>query len=584
MEKRVVLFLILSLAIIFGYDFIMKELGFIPSPPPTKEDAGTDSGTRVGGAATEPSGPKATNQSADDTARIVGAVEEERAGEQVVDERVEVIDTPLVRVAVSNRGGEITSWALKKYLSQTNAEETPVDLVYPEGTFPGPLALSVADEAITKTLQESVYRVERDFDRIDEDHPTGHLTLTLHNPSSGLRVRKELTFHVDSYVVDIKVTTEGLSEELEVVLGTNFGVVEWGQGFIGMLGPAWMLGDTLEKVSPEPVIEREGAVRWIALQDKYFISVIIPEETSGVKAVAEAERVMSASVKFPRSEGSVTRSFRLFAGPKQFDLLKSFGIGLEDTIDFGWFIWGSWTIVKVVAKPLFYVLRFLYDYTGNYGLAIILLTCGIKLLFVPLQYKSYKSMQGMQKIQPKVVALQEKFKDDRERLNKELLKLYREHKVNPVGGCLPMLLQMPAFVSLFNILYMTVDLRQAPFMLWITDLSVQDPFYVLPVLMGASMVVQQKIMPTTMDPTQAKMMLILPVFMTFLFVTFPSGLVLYWLTNNVLTILQQFVTDRFILKKPTLSTADAGSGDAVKADRNGESEGKKKKAKAAQES
>ena len=218
-----------------------------------------------------------------------------------------------------------------------------------------------------------------------------------------------------------------------------------------------------------------------------------------------------------------------------------------------------------VAKPLFYVLRFLYDYTQNYGVAIILLTCGIKLLFVPLQYKSYKSMQGMQTIQPKVQALQQKLKDDRERLNRELIKLYKEHKVNPVGGCLPMFLQMPAFISLFNILYMTVDLRQAPFILWISDLSVPDPFYVLPILMGASMVVQQKIMPTTMDPTQARMMLLLPVFLTFLFLTFPAGLVLYWLTNNVLTITQQFITDRFILKKPTFTqpslpdTSEAGA-------------------------
>ena len=165
-------------------------------------------------------------------------------------------------------------------------------------------------------------------------------------------------------------------------------------------------------------------------------------------------------------------------------------------------------------------------------------------------------MQGMQTIQPKVLALQEKLKDNKEKLNLELMKLYKEHKVNPVGGCLPMVLQMPVFVALFNILYMTIDLRQAPFMLWITDLSAQDPYYVLPVLMGISMVVQQKIMPTTMDPTQAKMMMILPVGLTFLFVTFPAGLVLYWVTNNVLTVTQQFVTDRYILKKPRGGSTD----------------------------
>jgi YidC/Oxa1 family membrane protein insertase len=158
-------------------------------------------------------------------------------------------------------------------------------------------------------------------------------------------------------------------------------------------------------------------------------------------------------------------------------------------------------------------------------------------------------MKQMAGIQPKVLEVQEKFKEDRERLNKELIKVYRDHKVNPVGGCLPMVLQMPVFIALFNILNVAIDLRQAPLWLWITDLSIQDPFYVLPIVMGGSMVIQQKITPTSMDPAQAKMMLLLPVFMTFLFINFPAGLVLYWLTNNSLTIGQQLVTDRFIFKR-----------------------------------
>jgi len=178
---------------------------------------------------------------------------------------------------------------------------------------------------------------------------------------------------------------------------------------------------------------------------------------------------------------------------------------------------------------------------------------------VPLQYKSYKSMKDMQLVQPKVAALQAKYKDDRERLNKELIKLYRDHKVNPVGGCLPMVLQMPVFVALFNILYMTIDLRQAPFFGWITDLSAQDPYYVLPIIMGVTMIIQQKIMPTTMDPTQAKIMLLLPAFMTLLFLSFPAGLVLYWLTNNIVTITQQFVTDRYIFKKRLMPSSEVST-------------------------
>ena len=164
-------------------------------------------------------------------------------------------------------------------------------------------------------------------------------------------------------------------------------------------------------------------------------------------------------------------------------------------------------------------------------------------------------MKMMKAIQPKIAALQEKFKGDRDRLNKELMKLYREQKVNPLGSILPMLLQMPVFVALFNVLYMSIDLRQAPFMFWVTDLSVEDPFYVLPIIMGATMFVQQKITPNTMDPTQAKIMLILPIGMTFLFINFPAGLVLYWMTNNILTITQQLVTDRFLMHDKALIAA-----------------------------
>src|SRR5207302_715059 len=204
--------------------------------------------------------------------------------------------------------------------------------------------------------------------------------------------------------------------------------------------------------------------------------------------------------------------------------------------------------------------------THNYGVAIILITVFIKLLLAPLAYKSYKSMKAMAAVQPEMMALQKKYADDRERLNKELMKFYKERKVNPVGGCLPMFFQIPVFVALFNILYMTIELRQAPFILWVKDLSVQDPYYVLPILMGATMFIQQKIQPTTMDPKQAQIMLLLPVFLTFLFITFPAGLVLYWLTNNVLTIAQQVITDRYLLPRaavPATKCPPMNVGDTI---------------------
>lgn len=549
MEKRVVLFLVLSLGIIFGYDLLLKQLGYSPfstGPILDQEITPIEALKKPEVGIQTPPPPESNSINPP-------------ANEPVITEEMVSIETPLYRAGISGRGGVITSWELKKFLTQ-NEDHQPVELVYSNGQFPGPLSIQInGNDAANQRIRQGLFRVQKDFEELDERHPTGKVILTHESSDSDLWLQKEMTFHYDSYVVDIIIRTRGISENLDVILGTNFGVVEWSQGFIGLLGSAWMIGEELEKKSPEtdaPTLRRDGPVKWLALQDKYFMSVFIPENASSLFSNLENERVVSAGISLPGGSGEQVHKTRLYAGPKQYDVLKSFGIGLEDTIDFGWFIYGSWSIVKAVAKPLFSILRFIYEYTHNYGVAIILLTLGIKLLFVPLQYKSYKSMQGMQTIQPKVLALQEKFKDNKEKLNQELMKLYKEHKVNPVGGCLPMVLQMPVFVALFNILYMTIDLRQAPFMLWIADLSAQDPYYVLPVLMGISMVVQQKIMPTTMDPTQAKMMMILPVGLTFLFVTFPAGLVLYWVTNNVLTVTQQFVTDRYILKKPRGGTTD----------------------------
>ena len=573
MEKKVVLFLILSLAIILGSDYLLKLMGIVPSPPQPDQSRPA---TAPGGTATAPAqapaaGPGSLAAPSGESSRsptLSGS--SGRPDERVVlsssEEQTEEVATDLFQAVFTNRGAAIKSWQLNRYTTTSSDGPQPIQLMYAEGKFKRPLSIQSADPVLSKQLTDGLYRVERDFSTLDASHPVGRLTFTYRVPGTDMRVEKQLTFHHHSYLVDVSVKTEGLTGAIDIGLGTNFGIVEWGEGFIGLIGPALLVDDKIEKDTPDTQLERKGSVRWVALQDKYFLSVLIPTGASAAVVKKEGEKLVSAGVRFAPSAARGDVSLQLYAGPKEFNTLKSLNVGLEDTIDFGWFIYGSWDIVRAVAKPLFYVLRFLYDYTHNYGLAIILLTVGIKLLFVPLQYKSYKSMKDMQVVQPKVVALQAKCKDDRERLNRELIKLYRDHKVNPVGGCLPMLLQMPVFVALFNILYMTIDLRQAPFVLWITDLSVQDPYYVLPVIMGASMVLQQKIMPTTMDPTQARIMLLLPAFLTLLFLTFPSGLVLYWLTNNVLTIAQQFITDRYIFKKTTFSSPVEPAIETVPAD------------------
>jgi len=548
MERRVVIFLVLSLAVILGYDLLLKQLGLLPPPETVQEPPAETTSTPAGGSDVSPAAAIKD--------RPVSSVKPEEASRQPSSsdqaqghERIVMIETDLVRVGLDARGGVISSWELKRHHTAP-PEEKPVQLVHQGAKFKEPLSVSTSDAAADKVLREGLFAVETDFTSLDNAHPVGHATLRFQDSASGIKVLKHLTFHQGSYLVDVALTVEGLTGGYDVVLGTNFGIVEWGDGFIGLIGSASLVDGKVEKETPDNELERKGAVQWVALQDKYFLSVLMPQDASAALAKKEGEKLVSAGVRMPRSTGETTKTLQLYAGPKEYDTLRSLNVGLEETIDFGWFIFGSWSVVKAVAKPIFYVLRFINEYTHNYGVTIILLTMGIKMLFVPLQFKSYKSMKQMQMIQPRVLAVQEKYKDDRDKLNKELIKLYRDHKVNPVGGCLPMVLQMPVFVALFNILYMTIDLRQAPFVGWITDLSVQDPYYVLPIIMGATMVIQQKITPTTMDPTQAKIMLVLPVFMTFLFVNFPAGLVLYWLTNNMLTIGQQVLTERLYANRP----------------------------------
>lgn len=556
MEKRVVVFLVLSLAIIFGYEYALKQFGLLPQSPSVEDAA--DSSVDDQGTRTEPAANTITSAAHPDQGHPTSPNEirpQETPLQAVAKEELVEIETELYRAKVSTHGGVLTSWELKRYQNSTT-DQTAVQLVRQGAKFAGPLSVLTGDPALTKSLSDGLYTVEKDFTSLDQSHAVGHLTFRYRDESKNVSIEKQLTFHSNSYLVDIQVKTSGIEGAINLGLGTNFGIVEWGDGMIGQIGSAVLVDGKVEKESPDSESERSGNIQWLALQDKYFLSVLIPKQASAVLIKKEGDKLLSAGVKLPVDPSGSTLALQLYAGPKEYDTLQALQLGLEDTIDFGWFIFGSWSVVKAIAKPIFYVLRFINDYTHNFGVTIILLTMAIKALFVPLQFKSYKSMKQMQVIQPKVLAVQEKYKDDRDRLNKELIKLYRDHKVNPVGGCLPMVLQMPVFVALFNILYMTIDLRQAPFIGWITDLSLQDPYYVMPIIMGVTMVIQQKITPTTMDPTQAKIMLMLPAFMTFLFINFPAGLVLYWLTNNVLTISQQIVTDRVIFaNKPVLHEA-----------------------------
>jgi YidC/Oxa1 family membrane protein insertase len=538
MERNAVLFLVLSIVIIIVYSMIVP-----PAPTPPKPSATPSSAPAVatapptqsaGGATIEPSPPPLAPGP----------------------ERVVTVETDLYRATLSTQGGVITSWQLKQYTNGPQ-KRTPIDLFVPPpngaGAMPLAVMLDTPDTTLRATVQGGPYALDGSDLRLSAARPTGTLRFETRTPS-GQVVSKRLTFHHDGYQVDIELTTREIGT-YRVMLGENFGIRQWGDlTMVGFVGPTTHIDGKVVQDKPgkldQPAIHT-GRVAWTALQDKYFLAALIPEQQPGTAVVERfGEQRVTASLQ-DAGGGTVSRSYRLYAGPKEYDRLVAMKIGLDATIDFGWFIYGSWWFVRMIAEPLFVVLKFLFAYTGNYGVAIILLTALIKTVFIPLTHKSYVSMRAMSTLQPQLQALQKKYKHDKVRLNQELMGLYKTNHVNPLGGCLPMVLQIPFFIALFNILYTTIELRQAPFMLWIIDLSEKDPSYILPVLMGATMVLQQKLQPTTMDPRQAKLMLFLPVVFTFFFLSFPSGLVLYWMVNNLLSILQQYLTLKY-WKAPVL--------------------------------
>jgi YidC/Oxa1 family membrane protein insertase len=280
-----------------------------------------------------------------------------------------------------------------------------------------------------------------------------------------------------------------------------------------------------------------GSYNWVALDNRYFLFAAIPDAslTFDSVSVIRQDNKTPATLLFSKklSNGEELVKLKFYAGPKNYSYLKSFKIGLGQTVDFGWF--------GFLGKAALEVLNFFHKLTHNYGWAIVLLTVCLQLLVFPLTVKSFKAQADMKRLQPHIKEIQTKFKNDPKRLNLEMLNIYKTHKVNPLGGCLPMVLQLPIFWALFTTLRNAYELRGAEWMFWIRDLSLADPFYILPVVMGLGMLVQQKMVAVSTDPTQAKMMMLMPVVFTFMFLKFPAGLVLYWITNSLMTMLEQYL-------------------------------------------
>ena len=473
------------------------------------------------------------------------------------------IDTELYTAVLSEQGGVLTSFILKNHRETSDPESMGQQLITTSATHGYPLAFSWGSAFPAQTL----YRLD-DSAVTFADNGVATVTMRVQNPS-GLEIIRTYSFERDSYPIKHSVTVRNIGgQTLQGSGGLHqrnlpFGTLGKASQWL-FRGPSFFNAEGLQLIKLKEFKEGsktiEGKFDWVAYQGTYFMTGIMPETDAKTLILDAKDELVSIDVMSsldtlpPGSEKQY--EYTIFYGPKKLTLLKEIGHNLEKAINFGWF--------DVIARPTLYLLNWFYSIFGNYGVAIIMVTVILKAIFWPITQKGLNSMKNMQKLQPKMVKIKEKYKDDPAKMNQEVMNLYKTYKVNPLGGCLPMLLQIPVFFALYKVLLQSIELRHAPFMMWITDLSAPDRLYlgfdipylgglpVLTLLMGGSMFLQQKMTPTTADPTQAKIMMLLPVIFTFMFLNFASGLVLYWFVNNLLSILQQYLINR---KRKTVPAA-----------------------------
>lgn len=539
MEKRTLLAVILSLLVLFLYQYFIDK-GRETSIDKTALQSDVAEKEKLADL-TEEGG---VLSKAEGTRSPAGAKEAEATG---VEEKEIPITTDLYTAVFTTRGAKLKSWRLKKYKDKIGRDAQDIELIAASKSEEYPLCLEFSSSGFYN-LSEAVFKADKDSLSLIDLGGQGSVSFSWTSPE-GLEVVKKFTFSDGKYLVDLDVSILNLSnksikEDIVLSWKAEPAPSEKASRF-SFSGPVALVNGELEEVKVTKLDESRtysGVVKWAGYEDKYFISSIIPRESPkmGLKMSRSSAGVISVDITKPielNHEEKALCRYALYSGPKDLDRLKYVGADLQKALNFGWF--------DVIAKPLLVFLKYINKLTHNYGVAIILLTVVIKILFFPLTHKSYKSMKDMQKVQPLMLKLREKYKNDRARLNKETMALYRTHKVNPLGGCLPMILQIPVFFALYKALLGSIELRHAPFVFWINDLSAKDPYYITPIVMGASMFVQQKMTPTVGDPTQAKMMLIMPIVFTFMFLSFPSGLVIYWLVNNVLSIGQQLYINKY---------------------------------------
>jgi YidC/Oxa1 family membrane protein insertase len=535
-KQRTTLALALSALILVAWLFMMDYLKVgqkgSPTEPGRKEVSGP---TVTGGQSAAPGGG---SQEALESVRIYGP------SEPGVDRDI-VVDTPLYTASFTTRGARLTSFRLKRYPVSMDRKSPPTEMI----RTPMP-------ELVLEGLGS-----DRDlrYDTTSEGRVSlaagGRAIEFTRRLAQGVTLKKTFVIDCASYLMGFnsEIVNTGRSPVRFSGSLTFDGLYPIGQKIKGYAfqGPVLLKDSRLEEFKldkikkPGAYRDFAGAINWFGLEDKYFLHALIlpkaPRTTLTIRRLDE--NVVELSCMLPtlivKPATSVRLEHLMFIGPKELNTLKAAGHNLAKALDFGFF--------DFIAKPLLVAMNWINRYTLSYGISIIVLTVIIKFLLYPLTLKSFKSMKELQKIQPLMKEIQNQYKDDKQKMNQELMRLYQEHKINPMGGCLPMLLQIPILFALYRVFYQAIELRHTPFHIvgtWLPDLSDKDPYYITPILMGLSQFALQKMTPAAGDPTQQKVMLMMPVIFTFLFLNFPSGLVIYWLVSNLLSIVQQVYINR----------------------------------------
>jgi YidC/Oxa1 family membrane protein insertase len=485
------------------------------------------------------------------------AVADGQASSELIHVRTDVLD-----VAIDPRGGDIVDLRLPEFPRRQDRPDVPFQLFERSGERTYEAQSGLIGDGPDKATGRPLYSSEQQQYQLGENQD--QLVVDLQFSEDGVNYTKRFTFKRGDYDLGVRYLIDNQSDQAWT--GHMFGQLKrddskdpsssTATGTATYLGAAlWTKDEPYTKVSMGDMDDKslkktvEGG--WIAWLQHYFVTAWIPapDQTNLVQTRKDSQGnyiigfTGPAVSVAPGSQGETYAT--LYAGPKSQDQLEELSPGLRLTVDYG--------ILWFIAQPIFWLLQNIHALLGNWGWSIIALTIVIKLAFFPLSAASYRSMARMRAVSPKMQALKEQFGDDRQKMSQAMMELYKKEKINPLGGCLPILVQMPVFLALYWVLLESVEMRQAPWMFWITDLSIKDPFFILPIIMGLTMFIQQQLNPTPPDPMQAKVMKLLPIIFTFFFLWFPAGLVLYWVVNNCLSIAQQW----YITRKITGQTASA---------------------------